>query len=203
MKVINRFIWICLAALATSLLADPAPPLPPVPTMAGDWTFVPDRSTDLSPWGTLDLGIVIDGSDVTVRRHFANGDRTTDTVMKLDLDLAVNVVPVPWWMDNRHIGAYIDGDRTEHVRASWVDDGRILRTNADLVLDAQQGPRSVNVLTDYKISPSGNELTVIELRSTRPIPIVYVFRRSPPPSAPLPLNPLFSVPPSPVRKSAP
>ena len=90
---------------------------------------------------------------------------------------SVSVVPVPWWTDNRHIGAYIGGDRTEKVRARWLDDGRILRTDADLVLDGQQGPRAVNILTDYKVSPSGGRLTVVQLRSTRDIPIVYIFNR--------------------------
>ena len=177
MKTHNHSIWLLLTCLTLALHADPAPA---VPSLAGTWTFVPERSTDLSPWKTLTISIAVDDHHVEIRRHFANGDRATDSTVALDMDQTVNVVPVPWWMDNRHLGAYIGGDRTEKVRAGWIDDGRILRTDADLILDAQQGPRKVNILTDYKLSPSGAQLTIIELRSTRPIPIVYVLQRSHP-----------------------
>ena len=147
------------------------------PGLAGKWSLDPARSTDLSPWKTFDLAITVDGPKVTIRCALASGSRAIDTVAALDLSRPVSVVPVPWWTDNRHIGAYIGGDRTERVRARWLDEGRILRTDADLVLDGQQGPRAVNILTDYKVSPSGGRLTVVQLRSTRDIPIVYVFNR--------------------------
>ena len=81
------------------------------------------------------------------------------------------------WPDNRHIGAYIGGDKTKRVRAEWLDDRRILRLSTDLVLDTQQGSREVNILSDYKVSAQGSELILTELRSTRNRPTVYVFTR--------------------------
>lgn len=167
-------LWVGLVAATSGLRAGPESELA---RMAGTWRFDPARSTDLSPWQTLDLEIRVDGSRVTLTRHLGAGRRTYDDVTALDLTKAVNVVPVPWWSDNRHLGAYSGGDRTKKVRAELLDGGRILRTNADLVLDTQQGARAVNILRDYKLSASGTQLTVIELRSTRSEPVVYVFKR--------------------------
>ena len=161
--------------IATSAAAESAPQ--PSSSLVGDWELVPSRSTDLSPWQTLRVHIAIEGKRVTIRNQFASGNRAIDTIAVFELGSAANTVRIPWWTDNRHIGAYIGGDRTEKVRARLLDEGRILRTDADLVLDTQQGSRAVNILTDYKVSPSGSELAITQLRSTREIPIVYICRR--------------------------
>ena len=170
-----RLILLCVLTLAASLQAASAESAAHL--LAGTWRLVPERSTDLSPWRSFDLVITADGSHLTLTRHLAAGRRTFDDVTVLNLTLPVNLVPVPMWSDNRHLGAYIGGDKTKHVRAELLDDGRILRTSADLVLDTQQGARAVNILTDYKVSANGARLTLIELRSTRNEPIVYVFAR--------------------------
>jgi hypothetical protein len=81
------------------------------------------------------------------------------------------------WPDNRHLGAYIGGDKTKHVHAAWLDAGRILRLSTDLVLATSQGDRAVNILSNYQVSASGTQLTLTELRSTRNRPVVYVFNR--------------------------
>ncbi len=156
-----------------------------IPPLSGDWELVPERSTDLSPWRTLVVHIAIDGDRVTIRNQFASGNRAIDTVAAFDLSNPSNVVRIPWWSDNRHIGAYIGGDRNERIRGRLIDGGRILRTEADLVLDTQQGERPVNILTDYKISPSGSELAITQLRSTREIPIVYILHRVSPRGKPV------------------
>lgn len=166
-------VWmLALTACLRSVAAEPAAHL-----LTGTWRLVPERSTDLSPWKSFDLDITANDANITLTRHLASGRRTFDDVTSLDLTQSVNVVPVPMWSDNRHLGAYIGGDKTKRVRAGLLDDGRILRTSADLVLDTQQGARAVNILTDYKVSANGARLTLIELRSTRNEPIVYVFTR--------------------------
>jgi hypothetical protein len=145
--------------------------------LAGSWRYDASRSMQLSSWGSLKLTIKADGAHVTVTRQYAAGRRVFDEVTPLDLSQPVSVVPVEWWPDNRHIGAYIGGDRAKHIRAELLDDGRLLRTSADLVLATQQGERAVNILSDYRVSANGSVLTLIELRSTRNDPIVYVFTR--------------------------
>jgi hypothetical protein len=160
-----------LVFFLVSLSASAASPL------AGHWRIDTARSTELSPWKAYDLVITGEGDHLTITRQFAAGRRTYEDVTPLDLTLAANVVPVTWWADNRHLGAYIGGDRTKKVRGEWLDDGRLLRLNTDLVLDTQQGARAVNILSDFKVSANGAQLTLTELRSTRNRPVVYIFHR--------------------------
>lgn len=152
-------------------------PHPATSPLSGRWQFDAPGSTDLSPWSALELTITIDGDRVTLRRRFSAGRRTFTETIDLDLAREVNVVPISWWPDNRHLGAYAGGDHTRRIRASRLDGGRILRLSSDLVLEAQQGPREVNILSDYKVSLDGTRLTLTELRSTRTRPVVYDFKR--------------------------
>lgn len=145
--------------------------------IAGHWRFVAERSTDLSPWRTYDLTITVEGNEVTLVRALAAGRRTFSDTTRLDTSLPVNVVPASYWPDNRHLGAYMGGDKTRRIRTEWIDGGRLLRLSTDVTLATQQGDRQVNILSDYKVSANGAQLTLTELRSTRNRPVVYVFRR--------------------------
>lgn len=168
------FLALLLVTLAPQF-ADAAEASP----VAGDWRFNAERSTELSPWRGFELTIQLDGDRVTIERRLGAGRRQFTDAMTIDTKGGENVVPIEMWPDNRHLGAYVGGDRTKRIRASWLDEGRILRLSTDLVLSTQQGDRAVNILTDYKVSASGNQLTLTELRSTRNRPVVYVFNRAP------------------------
>ncbi len=158
--------------LATCPLATLGSPL------AGSWKIDVSRSTELSPWSDFVLTIAVDDDTVTFERQLGAGRRGFADSMTIDLSQPETVVPVAMWPDNRHIGAYIGGDRTKRVSARWLDDGQILRLSTDLVLATQQGDRTVNTLSDYKVSSNGTRLTLTELRSTRNRPVVYVFNRA-------------------------
>jgi hypothetical protein len=170
-----------LLPLICCLLVIPA--IAAVSPLAGTWRFDPTRSTELSPWQDYTLTVTVDGVRVAIQQQLGAGRRGFADTMNLDTSKPDNVVPVTLWADNRHIGAYIGGDKTKHVRAEWLDGGRILRLHTDLVLSTSQGDRAVNILSDYKVSANGAVLTLTELRSTRNRPIVYVFHRAkqPPP----------------------
>jgi hypothetical protein len=144
--------------------------------LAGSWHIDLARSTELSPWKDYKLTVSIEGDRITIHRSLAWGPREFTDSMTIGAN-RTEIIPVEMWPDNRHLGAYIGGDRTKHVHAEWLDDHRILRVSSDLVLDTQQGSHAVNTLSDYKVSASGNQLTLTELRSTRNRPVVYVFTR--------------------------
>ncbi len=157
--------------LFAPLLAFAASPL------AGTWHFDAARSTELSPWRDYVFTLTVDGDRVTIARRLAWGRREFSDRMTVS-PAAATTVPVALWPDNRHLGAYIGGDRTKRVRTEWLDAGRILRLSTDLVLSTQQGDRAVNILSDYKVSANGTRLTLTELRSTRNRPVVYSFTRA-------------------------
>ena len=146
--------------------------------LAGTWRFDATRSTELSPWHDYVFTLTVAGDRVTLARQLGAGRRQFADTMTVDLSQPDNVVPVTLWPDNRHLGAYISDAHAKHVRAHWLDDGRILRLSTDLILSTQQGDRAVNILSDYKVSANGAVLTLTELRSTRNRPVVYVFTRA-------------------------
>lgn len=145
--------------------------------LAGSWRYDPSRSTELSAWKSLDLTITVEGSKVSLHRRLGWSRRDYEDRTEIDLAQPVNIVPAPWWPDNRHLGVYASAAHPKRIRGEWLDDRRILRLSTDQVLETQQGPRTVNVLADYKVSPGGTQLTLTELRSTRSRPIVTVFNR--------------------------
>jgi hypothetical protein len=165
-----------LFALATPGRAE-TPPLAPKATLAGTWRFDAARSTELSPWRDYELTITLEGDRATLARRLAWGRRAFTDEMTVDPAVPATVA-VPFWPDNRHLGAYIGGDHTKRVRAEWLDGRRILRLSTDLVLSTQQGDRAVNILSDYKLSADGATLVLTELRSTRNRPVVQVFTRA-------------------------
>lgn len=165
----HRFLLLFL--LLGGLTAAGASPI------AGVWRINLERSTELSPWRTYDLTIEVAGDDVTIKRKLAWGRRVYEDVTPINVTKPVNVIPADFWPDNRHLGAYMSGDKTKQVRAEWHDGRRLLRLSTDLVLNTQQGDREVNTLSDYKVSANGAQLTLTELRSTRNRPVVYVFER--------------------------
>jgi hypothetical protein len=167
------FILVLLAAVtAGQLRADTS-------ALAGEWKIDLERSTELSPWKDFRIVIAVVGDAVTVERHLAWGPREFVDSMTLHPGKAAETIPVVMWPDNRHLGAYISDAHTKQVRAESLDSGRLLRVSTDLVLETQQASRAVNILSDYKVSASGTQLTLTELRSTRNRPVVYFFTRAP------------------------
>ncbi|MEO6005104.1 MAG: hypothetical protein ABIZ04_08190 [Opitutus sp.] len=172
-----RHIFILLLATLPQLIhgADTSP-------LAGTWRIDLARSSELSPWKGYDLEISTSADTLTFRRKLSWGRRAFSDTMTVEPGVADTVVPVDMWPDNRHLGAYIGAAKAKHVHAQWLDGHRILRLSTNLVLETQQGSREVNILSDYKVSANGAQLTLTELRSTRNRPIVYLFSRVAPPA---------------------
>ncbi len=165
-----------LLAFTVFTVAAPAADLPS--GMTGSWTFDPARSTDLSPWRNATLIISLDGTRLTLDRALNWGRRAHRELTAVDLAAPSTTLPLGWWVDNRHIGAYAPHDATQTIRSAVLDNGRVLRLDIDFPLETQQGTRAVNVLRQFQLSPDGDTLTVIDLRSTRPRPVVHVYQRT-------------------------
>jgi len=145
--------------------------------LAGSWQVDPALSSAIDPWRRILLEINLVGDALTIERTVTTGRRNSSQVFPLRIGETVSV-PVEWWTGNRHIGAYIGGDGKENLKAEWIDGGEVLRVESHYVLATSQGETPVRSYYEYRLSPDGDELTVIELRSSRPLPIVHVFRRS-------------------------
>lgn len=180
-----------LALLACSSTAPGVMPLPE-PTLsmitampadtafAGRWQLDAERSTSVDPWRDFSVEIALDGDAVILKRLWRGsreGGATVDSVRVVPGG-GMATAKLDQWPDNRHLGAYLAGDSTKTVTARWADEGRTLVTESTLTLSIQQGTRTVRIYTEYRLEPSGDELTVLELRSTRPRPLHYVFTRA-------------------------
>lgn len=144
--------------------------------LAGAWIIDRDASTAIDPWSRIELDFQIDGDAITLTKKVSAGRRGNTQVYPLVVNKTAKV-KVNMWTGNRHIGAYIGGDGTEKMHTTWQDKGRTLQVVARYTLRTSQGETPVRSHFEYRLSPCGNELTVIELRSSRNQPLVHLFKR--------------------------
>jgi hypothetical protein len=142
----------------------------------GVWKIDRAASTAIDPWSSIQLEIEVDDREIVINRTVSTGRRRSSQFYNLIIG-ELTMTDVDWWTGNRHIGAYMGGDGKERMIARWLDDGRTLRVESGLTLKTSQGETKVRNYYEYRLSSDGNELTVIELRSSRNRPIVHVFNR--------------------------
>jgi len=147
--------------------------------LAGQWRIDLARSTSIKPWERAELTITVAGDAVEIVRRLQWGPdrKVTDTTRAVADGHTVVANKVEHWLDTWYTNVYIGGDRQKQVTAAWLDGGRVLKVEARLALEAQQGDYPVHVYTEYRLSPEGDTLTQFELRSTRDQALVYVWRR--------------------------
>ena len=165
----------CLLLLVIPLLA-----CAPNPDFTGTWSLVEDRSTSVDPWRSLAIELEVNGPRVTLKRIWG-GNREAGTYtdsMTVRTDGSVHTIEMDQWPDNRHLGAFLAGDSTKQVTAQWIDDERTLRVESRLQVRTSQGVRPIRIYSEYRLSPDGKHLTLLELRSTRPRPLHYTFERA-------------------------
>ena len=184
-----RHLAIALSCTALAACSGPGPMQAPAthPTDAsplasafvGSWRLDASTSTSIDPWANLGLRIARDGDAVVVVRRWTGsreGGASTDSVRFIPGGPPVTVT-MDQWADNRHLGAFLTADSSKSVMGRAEDGGATLVTESRVKLIVQQGETAVRTYTEYRISPGGARLDVLELRSTRPAPIHYVFDR--------------------------
>ncbi len=144
---------------------------------SGRWKIDTDRSTALDPWRSLEIEIAVENSKVSIVRYYGGGSRVAQESMSLDTSITSQTVEVEGWWENRHIGAYSGNGKKQTVSAKWLDKGRTLQLNIEMVLESSQGSSNVRALRELRLSRDGKTLTEIQLRSSRNLPTVRVFNR--------------------------
>ncbi|RKX31365.1 MAG: hypothetical protein DRP71_13550 [Verrucomicrobia bacterium] len=157
------------------------------PAFSGLWTISaaetttrdPEaRSTATDPWRNLDIQIEVAGDQVSITRSFRGGSRVARESMTVDTSIPSQVVTVEGWWDNRHIGAYLGDGKKQTVAAKWLDGGRTLQLNIEMILETSQAETPVRVLREMRLSDDGETLVVIQLRSSRNTPVVRFFKKA-------------------------
>jgi len=147
--------------------------------LAGEWELVADASTPVDPFRNLALEVRLESASVVIVRTWMGSDniRGVDSLRVVPGDVA-QAVPMLSWLDNRHLGVRVGTDSTRQVSAHWKDDNRTLAVEQQMMVASSQGATPLRIYSEYRSTPDGNTLEVIELRSTRPRPMSYVFRRA-------------------------
>jgi hypothetical protein len=156
--------------------------LPLVPVSAneaftGTWVTDAKLSSALDPFRRVELEIDVKGGQVILVETYTTGRRSHTETYVLNTDKEENVVPISWWSANRHIGAYLGGDKTLRMQADWIDNGTTLRITSHFLLETSQAETPVRSYTEYRLSRDGQRLTRLELRSTRNLPVIHVYNR--------------------------
>lgn len=149
----------------------------------GRWEIDKDRSTAIDPWKDLTVEIEASEDRLALKRIWKGhyGFSAVDSV-RIPIDGASHPVSTQMWPDNRHVGVFVgqsarDGVEEKSVSARWRDDGRTLQVTTKMSAAVSQGQATLRVHSEYRLGPNGQELNVLELRSTRPRPIRYVLTR--------------------------
>lgn len=146
------------------------------PEFEGRWRLDPAASSTLDGWTAMDLALKIDGDEVAIR-HDMRWRRT-----RVSQTNVVNTArPVEladfFRVEARHMAVYPLKDTLTPVTAGWLDGGRTLRVEAVTSVEISQGEALMRIYQEYRVAEGGGTLTLIELRSSRNRPLVYVFRK--------------------------
>jgi hypothetical protein len=156
---------LCLAAVAA---ANPA--------LAGHWRLDTAHSSALDGWSAMDLVITLDGTKVALEHDMQWGatkyqaTNTVDTAQPVKLEHFFRV-------EQRHMAVYAAKGGITHATASWIDSGRTLRIEVETPVEVSQGDVPMRIYSEYRVGELGDKLTLIELHSSRNLPLVYVFRK--------------------------
>ena len=149
--------------------------------LSGTWVINKERSTAIDPWTDLKIEIDATESRLTLERIWSgyHGYAVSDS-MTIPIDGSSHQVPMSQWPDNRQIGAFLASESSKSVSARWLDKGQTLQVTNRLNLSVSQGTSQVRTHREYRVSPTGSYLIVLELRSTRPRPIRYTLEQTEP-----------------------
>lgn len=146
------------------------------PAIEGLWRLDPAASTALDGWQKMDLVVEIDGSKVAIaytmqwRSTIHKATNVFDTSASVELKDFFRV-------EQRHMAVYPAKHGVTKATAEWIDGGHTLRTEVHTPVEVSQGDVIMRITTEYRVSETGDRLTVIELHSSRNRPLVYIFNK--------------------------
>lgn len=150
------------------------------PGLSGAWVMDRERSTNIDSWRTVELHITASESEVSIGRLFNPNRYTRHDSVTFPVDNTPVTLPIEAsakWLDQPHLGVFHDGTDPQEVRAQWVTPGKELSVQHNLTLQTSQGEADVEIRRTYTLSDDGSELTLSEIRNTRPGTLNYVFTR--------------------------
>jgi len=148
----------------------------------GAWKLSPEKSTNLVTWNhrTLELEIRHDDSRVIVLNKWLTGNTVAflDSVSFVPDEAPTEIeVTSQVWPENWYMGVLSITGTKRKVTGDWSQTDKEFKTIIEQPVQTSQGEATMITRRNYQLSRDGNELTVIEKRSSRPTPITLTFER--------------------------
>jgi len=167
---LKRILLGGLAALSCAVLASAKP------AIEGRWRLDPAASSALDGWTQMDLSIGLDGTKVALTYHMQWRATRHDATNVLDTARPVELKNF-FRVEQRHMATYPTKGGVTKARAEWIDGGATLRTEVFTPVEVSQGDVIMRISSEFRVSETGDKLTLIELHSSRSRPLVYVFTK--------------------------
>jgi hypothetical protein len=167
----RHLLTLLLVAVFTPLVT-----LASTSSFGGQWKLDKDRSTALDGWHDWELVVRVSGTHVELQHNMKWGRTEVTETNTIDTSRET-VVPGFFRVGQRHMAVYPAKGGETKVSATWLDEGRTLRVEAEAPVEISQGQTVMRIYSEYRLLEGDDTLVLIELHNTRPQPLVYRFTR--------------------------
>jgi hypothetical protein len=147
-------------------------------TLEGEWVLVPQASTEIDLYAILTVEIAPGEGLLTLIRSFG-GRRSFREVWTLKTGGTANKIPVldRVFPTNVFMGISLPIGSEQTIKAFWDDKPSHLRLEETGEVLVSQGKVPISSQHVLRAGPSSDLMTYTIIRSTREVPISYVFKR--------------------------
>jgi len=148
--------------------------------ISGEWSLIPESSSQLLLYHTASLKVELDGSYVKIIQQWGKRFAKIDSLY-LSTDGSVNLVPVDnrVWPTQVFMGVSMIPGSREKVTAKWIKKNHSIKIEETYPVLVSQGRTDVHSTSTYTLSPDGQTLTLKIQRETRPNDTLsFVFGRA-------------------------
>ncbi|MEO7599664.1 MAG: hypothetical protein ABIV50_12070 [Opitutus sp.] len=165
--LLKTFILMLLTPLVVTAATSP---------LEGRWRLDPARSSALDGWTAWDLVVAVADSRISLQHDMQWRTTKVSATNILDTARATDVKEF-FRVEQRHMALYPQKGSATTVRASWLDQNRTLRLEANSPLEVSQGTAMMRIYSEYRLLEGDTALLLIELHSSRSRPLVYRFNK--------------------------
>jgi len=154
----------------------------PDASIFGKWKLNSKKSTDLVTWRYRQLEMTIrdSGDKIEIINHWKSrraGDWIDSVAVVPGGDTTRVLVKSPIWPENWYMGVLSLPNTEKKISGYWNKPNKDLTTFTKQLVQISQGEALVETERQFYVNRRGDELTLIEKRSTRPTEILMVFDR--------------------------
>jgi len=151
-------------------------------TIYGHWKLVPEQSTDLVTWRyrLLELEIKNNQGEITILQKWIYRKKIAfvDSITFIPGNEPSYILQKSsTWSENWYMGVLTQKGSKKKVYGFWKEEHRILQVETQQEVQTSQGEALSKTDLEFRLQNNGENLIIIKKRSTRPTPILLVFKR--------------------------